>query len=106
MIGALNRRVTLRMPVRTEDDGGGAEIAYASAGDVWARIETPSAADADIGAARGAAIKHRMTIRFRTDVGPDWRVLWGEGREARIVAARDEDGARRFLELDCEEERQ
>ncbi|PKQ06240.1 MAG: head-tail adaptor protein, partial [Alphaproteobacteria bacterium HGW-Alphaproteobacteria-12] len=46
----------------------------------------------------------RVTIRHRTGVTAEMRLLWG-ARALAISALGDPDGRRRFLVLDCREER-
>lgn len=104
MIGPLSRRVVLERPDRTEDDGGGAVVVWTPVATVWASIASSPAGDLAAQDDLIARVAHRVRLRWRSDVLPGWRLKLGE-RVFRVVAAVDRDGARRWLHLDCEEER-
>lgn len=102
VIGAMRARVRLERPTRTGDDLGGASIAWADEGDVWAAIEAGAAAAAVAFDAAVSISAYRITINRRDDVRAGWRIVWGE-RVMRIAGVRDEGAAR--ITLNCEEER-
>ena len=70
---------------------------------VWADIQGGSGSEGDAFEAVRTAQNYALTIRFRSDVAPGWRVEWA-GRQRRITAVSDPDGAQAFLELSCEDE--
>lgn len=103
MIGALSRRVALERPDRLEDEGGGADVVWTPVATVWARVTSSGrGADASFDGL-ASRIGHRLRLRWRGDVAPGWRARLGE-RVLRIESALDQDGARRWLHLDCVEE--
>lgn len=102
VIGAMRARVRLERPTRTADDLGGASLAWANEGDVWAAIEAAGAGGAAAFDAAPSISAYRLTINRRDGVRAGWRVVWG-GRVLRIVGVRDE-GAPRII-LNCEEEK-
>ncbi|MGE0741069.1 MAG: phage head closure protein [Hyphomonadaceae bacterium] len=102
VIGAMRARVTLQSPSRTPDDVGGAALAWASQGDVWAEIVAGSASERAAFDTAPSVAGYRVIIHRRDGVRAGWRVLWG-ARALRIASVADE-GAPRIV-LNCEEER-
>ncbi|MEM7751417.1 MAG: phage head closure protein [Pseudomonadota bacterium] len=101
-IGRLRHRVTVQYPTRNEDDGGGATTAWVPLATVWAQIKARTGREifqADSPTARGA---FRVVIRYRSDVDPTMRLLWGD-RVLEVLAVGDEDGTKRWLSCECEE---
>lgn len=100
--GALNRRLTLEVPVESADGAGGVTRNFDAVATLWAEV-TPVAATRAIEADRaGARITHRIGIRFSDDITTRHRFSDGE-RVFRIVSLRDRDGRRRFLTIEAEE---
>lgn len=100
-IGALNARARLESPLRSEDDLGGAAIAWRDEGEVWAAVEAHGVrqgADYDAAPSVGGYTLH---IRRRDGVRAGWRALWG-ARAFKVLGVRDDGGAR--IALICEEE--
>ena len=102
MTSHRHERVRLESPVRVADEIGGAAIAWANQGDVWATIEAGSTAQAERFDAHPATTSFRVTINRREEVRAGWRVMWG-ARELRIIGVSD-SGAPRTV-LICEEEK-
>ncbi|MCG8442228.1 MAG: phage head closure protein [Caulobacterales bacterium] len=102
-VGALMRRVTLLQPSRTEDGGGGAQIAFQPVATVWAEIASAAGGEEAELDDLTARVTHTMRIRWRADVRAGWRVEMAP-RAFRVRGAVDRSGGRRWLELDCEEE--
>lgn len=100
-IGALRARVKLQSPTRVADEIGGAAIAWADAGDVWAEIEAGGAGEAAAFDMAPSSASYRATINHRSDVRAGWRIAWG-ARRLRIVGVAA-DGAPRIT-LFCQEE--
>ncbi len=101
-IGRLRHRVTIQYPTRNEDEGGGASIRWMPLATVWAQVKARPGREifqADSPTARSA---FRLVIRYRADVDPTMRVLWGE-RVLEVLAVGDEDGSKRWLSCECEE---
>jgi SPP1 family predicted phage head-tail adaptor len=100
--GELNTRLVLEAPVETPDGAGGAARSYTDVTTLWAAVR-PVAADGDIvAAATGATVTHRILIRMRSELTTRHRLRDGL-RIFRIVALRDHDGTRRFIEIAAEE---
>ncbi|HRE44326.1 MAG TPA: head-tail adaptor protein [Terricaulis sp.] len=98
----MRARVRLESPARAADDLGGASLAWANEGDVWAAIEAAGVGGAAAFDAAPSISAYRFTIHRRDDLRAGWRVVWGD-RVFRIVGVRDEGAAR--IILNCEEER-
>ncbi len=103
-IGSLRERVTLQSPLRTPDGAGGAEVSWTAGATLWAKVETRGGGEAFASERLAAHARFRVTIRHRAGVTAEMRLLWG-GRALAISALGDPDGRRRFLVLDCREER-
>ncbi|ABS62532.1 phage head-tail adaptor, putative [Parvibaculum lavamentivorans DS-1] len=104
MIGALRERVTLQSPIRTADGAGGAAVTWDDGVSIWAKVEMRGGGETPAGERLEARALVRMTIRYRSGITAEMRALW-QGRAFNIRNLRDADGRRRFLVLDCEEER-
>lgn len=99
----LAQRVHLLAPVDTPDSGGGVGREHVLAATVWGAMESGATReDSAIGRRRGRT-SLQITIRHRADVRRGWRAAVA-GRPFRIVAVRDRDSDRQWLELTVEEE--
>ncbi len=102
LAGAINRRVTIQAVTDTTDAGGGRAQTWAMLATVWARVE-PLSGDERARAEQVAAdLSHRVTVRYRDDVTPRHRLLYGS-RVLKILAVRDADEKHERLELLCAE---
>jgi SPP1 family predicted phage head-tail adaptor len=99
-IGKLRDRVTLLAPVPIADEYGQRIPTWVSQGDVWAQVEDLRGAESVVAGAEAMVTDHRVTIRFRADVRPDWRVVTQYGAELEIRAIVP-DTKREFLALGC-----
>lgn len=102
VIGTLRHRVTLQRPTRTATEGGGATIAWSSAGSMYARIEPVAGREVVTADGVNARVTHKVLIRHRTDIGAEMRFLEGN-RALDIRAILALDGRRRWLQCLCEE---
>lgn len=100
--GRLKHRLVLEAPVEMPDGAGGVSRGYASAETVWAALMPLSARGEFAAASLGAAVTHRIVIRRGPEVTVRHRFRLGV-RVFRVVALRDEDSDRRFLEIQVEE---
>ena len=95
-IGALRHRLAVELATDTDDGAGGTMRAWQAAGSVWAMIE-PIHGDARVIAqAPEQLVTHRVTLRFRDDIGGGHRFV-EDARIFQIQAAFDPDGTRRRL---------
>ncbi len=100
--GQLRRRLVLEAPVETPDGAGGVTRSFAAVATLWAQVR-PLSALAEIEAARlGARITHRIRIRYSPDITVRHRLRDGE-RIYRIVALRESDERKRFLQIEAQE---
>lgn len=102
-IGALDRRVRIEAPVRTDDGAGGAAVAWATVATVWAQVEAVSAVERDRSGRLDGVATHRVTIRARDGVASGQRLVLG-GRSLTVLATRPAGRGDRFTVLDAEEE--
>lgn len=100
-IGKLRDRLTLEMPARSDDGGGGATVTWVPLVDVWGALR-PITGDERLRAdAVTGRVTHQVWIRHRTDVVPAMRFRTG-ARILDIVAVLDSGPSDRLLCL-CEE---
>lgn len=103
-IGEMRERVTLQSPVRTGDGTGGADIVWTSGATVWAKVEERGGTERLAGERLAARAGITLTIRYRSGITTEMRVLW-KGRVLNIKSLSDPEGRKRFLEVACEEEK-
>ena len=100
--GLLNRRLVLEAAVESADGAGGVTRTFEAVVTLWVSV-TPVSAARQIEAERlGARVTHRLHLRFSDDITTRHRFRDGE-RIYCIVALRDQDGRKRFLEIEAEE---
>jgi SPP1 family predicted phage head-tail adaptor len=100
--GRLNRRLVLEAPVETPDGAGGVVRGFEAVATLHAEV-TSAAAREEVEAARlGAAVTHRIVVRFSADITVRHRLRDGE-RLYRIVSLKDRDGRGRFLDIAAQE---
>jgi SPP1 family predicted phage head-tail adaptor len=102
MIGGLKHPLRLQRALSTPDGGGGFAVTWADVEeypDVFARIRTVSAREDFRHLRLQAMVTHRLTIRYRSDVAADMRLVDGEGRIFDIVGVVDVDMRREFLDI-------
>lgn len=76
--GRLRHRITLQQPVPSRDETTGEVIeVWLAVDDVWASIEPISAREFIQSAALQAEVVARITIRYRADILPTWRIVHG-----------------------------
>lgn len=94
--GSLRHRLTLERMAREEDGSGGAEVTWIPVATLWGSIETLSGRESFASDAVAAEASHRITIRYRDDVGQAAR-LRRSARVFAIAAVNDPDGRKRRL---------
>ena len=99
----LRHRVTLQRKGRTSDGMGGFVEGWTDVATVYARVEPLKGRERYAAQQVHPELSHRVTIRYRNDVtANDMRVRYGS-RYLYIRAAINEDGANRYLRLECVE---
>lgn len=101
MIGAMEKRVTLQRPRRSDDAGGGAVVTYEDYARVWAALTPLSAAAASGGERDASRRRYRAVIRSRIDVDFMTRAVI-DGCAFDVTDLREQPGAAR-LQLTLEE---
>ena len=101
-IGDLSRRIELQSPVDVSDGMGGASRTFKLEGIVWSAIWPVSATERIQANAPTLVISHRVRIRYRDDIAPDWRIKYRH-RYFSIVSIVNANEADRQLDLLCRE---
>jgi SPP1 family predicted phage head-tail adaptor len=102
MIGSLNQRAQLLANTLTPDGGGGFGEHWDAFASVWVKVEPLGGSD-EFGPGRlEARVRHRLTLRRRSDVAAGQRAMVG-ARTFRIHTVIDEGPMRQFMTLLCEE---
>lgn len=105
-IGQLRERVTIERNIRPSDGRGGRTQGFTPTKTVWAAVRAVSVRErANLQQVQGANL-YVVTIRYRTDVTGDCRLVW----RGRYLYPRgepyDPDGKRAWLEIECEERKE
>jgi SPP1 family predicted phage head-tail adaptor len=95
-IGALRARLTLEQASRTDDGGGGADIAWQTVDEVWAAVRVTGGGEGMAADVVSGRLTHEIVLRYRADVTPEMRFREGS-RVFDIRAAFDPDGCRHWL---------
>ncbi len=99
--GELRHRVTIQRLVTGQDDYGQPLDAWQDVATVWAKVEDLTGREYfQAQQVPTVQVSSRVTIRWRSDVKPEMRVL-ASNRLLDIKAALDPDGKRRELQLMC-----
>jgi SPP1 family predicted phage head-tail adaptor len=82
--GKLSHRIEFLSPTYGNNFG---EVtpSFSSAGSVWAFVKVEQGREALESARLNASQQVRVCVRYRSDVGTDWRFIW-EGKTFGIVA--------------------
>jgi SPP1 family predicted phage head-tail adaptor len=100
--GRLDRKVTLQRLSVAQTGSGAAKHAYTDVATVWAAVEPLKGEEFHEAAKTVSAVTHRLLLRYRADVEPTWRILYGLRRFA-ISAVLNSGEGRRELQLMCRE---
>lgn len=104
-IGQLRDLVTIEQATTTQAaDGYPAPTWSTLQADVPAEVLTRSVAEGLRGQQVDPTATHLVTVRYRDDVTAEQRLAWGT-RTLNVIGTRDADGRRRFLTIDCREDR-
>ena len=100
--GRLNKRVTLQSATLARDGHGQAIETWSNVATVWAAIEPIRGREYFAAQQVSAETTHRVTIRHRSGVSPQWRVVFGS-RTFRIESVINPLEKNERLELMCVE---
>lgn len=100
--GSLRERVTIQSATEAADGYGGNTVTWATLATVWAQVTPVKGREAeDVGRLAGLQT-YLVTIRHRTDVGLDDRVVWGS-KTLNIRSLTNRDEHKHWLVMECEE---
>lgn len=107
--GLMRERVTVQSATVSADNIGGISdgavtwASIATVPDIWARVMPISGRGAErVNAMQlQSAISHEVTIRYRTDLTPAYRLVWGS--KALNIRSISHDEKHRHTTLFCEE---
>ena len=96
-INNLNQRVTINQPVITSDGTGGQSVSWMELATVYAEVVPVGnyTVERNLADSVNAQAGYRVTIRARTDVTADMRVVW-KSHTLLIVSMHEAD---RMLEI-------
>jgi len=100
-IGKMRERVTIEQETATPDGYGGYANTWATVATVWAKVEPLSGREQIEADKLQGVVNTRVTIRYRSDVVPGMRLVWGS-RNYNIRAVISEEERDRFLQLTCD----
>lgn len=103
--GSLRHRITIQTPTTTQDAAGQPIRTWATlAGPVVlpAKVESVAGGETIRGRQVSAVAQVMFTIRYRSDITTQMRVIW-DGRVLGIVRASDPYGDRRELRIEAKE---
>lgn len=101
----LRHRVTIQKAVMETNDRGVETFVFPGAEDfkVWAHIESYGAKITHGEAEKASAIEFRITVRFRTDITAQDRILHKGRVFEQTLPPQNLDERRMFLQLQCRE---
>jgi len=99
--GELRHRIEIQRKGVTRDGFGAEVITWLPFTNAWARVETLSGGESIELSRAGAALTHRITMRYQRNVLPEMQVAWDE-RTLEIHAVVP-DERKREMALECSE---
>jgi len=99
--GKLRHKVTIQRPVK--DPGWHESMQWLDVATVWARIEPARGQEYTELRHANAEETGKITIRYRPDIKPEMRIVWGS-RNYNILAILDPDEQRRLLQIMVKEQ--
>lgn len=97
--GQLDQRLTLQSRAAGVDVLGQASGAWTTVAEVWGRARPLRSREIFAAGQAQSVADVEFTIRYRTDIGTTWRVLWRGVPHDITGAPIDVDGQRHWLEL-------
>lgn len=96
-------RVTLQRPEHVPDGAGGVTRTWVNVADLWAQVSFVDAEESYENGQFAARNRYKIVLRYRSDIQPDKRFLWGSKRLA-IAHVNGEHKYEGFVELVAMEE--
>lgn len=97
-VGAMRERVTLYAQTQTVSTAGDITTTWAELATFWARVQPLSATQIMLAGRDDAVRRYEMTIRYRSDVSTNSRIMW-RGRRFDVTGVTDETEQRVFLSV-------
>lgn len=101
-IGQLRDRLTLQSVVTTQDAYGAYTETWEDVAKVWGRNVVRWGKESEYAHQTEAVQRYEFEIRYRDDITPKDRIVWND-RIFDILAVRNVDGRRQYLQLITEE---
>lgn len=98
--GRLDQRITLQTKSVTRAPNGEEVVTWTDVAVLWARVEPLRGKEWFAAAQVQSAVEYRVTLRWRSAVSRDQRVLW-RGTALDIVSVIDVGAGQENLELMC-----
>jgi SPP1 family predicted phage head-tail adaptor len=102
LIGDLNKRIQIQAPSKISDGMGGFDETFSTIATVFASLWPISAREQVQSMQEVMTISHRIRIRYRSVLRPDWRVKFGN-RYFSIVSIINPNEKNELLDLMCKE---
>ncbi len=100
--GQLRHRVTIQQKIISQNSFGEEVVTWSDVATVWAAVEPLRGQEFIEARQAEAEITARIRMRYRSDVRPDMRVVWGT-HTYDVLAVIDVAGRGRELQLMCRE---
>ena len=98
--GNLIKRIALQHYVETRSASGAVTRTWATYATVWAQVRTLSGRERDIAQQERATLSHEITIRYRSGVQADHRILY-DSRYFDVKDVRNFDERNKEIRMRC-----
>jgi SPP1 family predicted phage head-tail adaptor len=75
-IGTLRERITIYSRESLPTESGGSSVSWVPQAEVWANVSAESGSELEATGRIQSQARYTITIRNRTDLKPDMRVVW------------------------------
>lgn len=93
--GKLRHYITIQIPTISRDEYGTESITYATAAQVWADVIVKSATELTRSDTFVHHTVYQITVRHRTDIQPNWRIILPDSTTLEVQSSYDPDGRSR-----------
>ena len=100
--GFLRERIAIEQESNASDGQGGSTISWTNVCTIWGRVSPIRGREVQQGAQVQDETMHRITIRYRTDITPKMRAVWGS-RIMNIREVINPDEHKKYLQLTVDE---